>query len=200
MKANGRSMKFILYMILLLIGAANAVAGGYYSGESVDEYDTATGFYFKSVKNGVHKDGFFKGGISDNVSDIVIFDPANGRNVLVFNDKKPRKITDFIYESQYQPETRSMLFGSPDRHYSIKRIIKNNQNIEKRKPKDRLLLVVYEKDGDFHEMWSLNKSGENLKKIKTIGKDIDWHIDVKNSKIRFVDLSKGDIEIESLDW
>jgi len=193
-------MKFIISMTLLLVGAVNAIAGGYYSGVSIDEYDKDTGFYFKSVKNGDEEGGFFSKGSSNNVSDINIFNPSTGRSVFIFNDKKPIKIVGFVYESQYHAETNSMLFGSTERQYNIKFCIKNNHNIEERKPKDRLLLVVYKKENDTFEMWSLSKLGDNLKKIKTFGKDIDWHIDVKNSKIRFVDISKDGINIESLDW
>ncbi|KPA13182.1 hypothetical protein MHK_006612, partial [Candidatus Magnetomorum sp. HK-1] len=105
-------MKYILSVFLLLVLEANAIGGGYFSGVSVDEYDKDTGLYYKSVKNGIQGGGFFSKERSDNNSDINIYNPNTGHNVLIFNDKKPRKITEFIYESQYQKKTNSMSFGS----------------------------------------------------------------------------------------
>jgi len=189
----------------LRIDAANAGAFArvstqtlYAKGVYIDEYDHATGLYFKSVETGINESGFLSKGPSDDVSDINIFNPSTGKSALIFNDKKPRKIVAFIYESQYQAETRSMIFGSDEERHN--RYIKNNHSIEERKPKDRLLLVAYNKDQETYDMWSLNKSGENLKKLITINRTIDWHIDVKNSKIRFFALSENGVEIKSLDW
>ena len=189
-------VKFVFSFILVFMVAFGAQAGGYYSGTLVDEYDIDSGLYFKSVKNGKEEGGFLSSGKSDTISDINIFNPVTDQSILIFGDNKSRKITDFIYESAYQAETQSILFGKNDRHYNVK----NNNNIKERKPKDRILIEVYKDEQKSSEIWAADKSGKDLTKIKSIGTGVSWHIDVKNSKIRFVSLTNNMVKIESLEY
>jgi len=189
-------VKYSFLLILLVTTAFSAQAGGYYSGASIDAYDKDTGLYFKSVKNGKEDGGFLSKGSSSNVSDINVFNPSTGKSTLIFGDNKPRKITTFLYESEYVKETQSIAFGTNERTYNVK----NNNSIEEREIRNRLLIVVYDEEKEKSEMWSSDKSGNNLKKIKSFSKGVSWHIDVKNSKIRFVTSLNYKLNIESMAW
>ena len=91
-------------------------------------------------------------------------------------------------------------FRTPEDTHTRDPHIKNNHSIQKRLPKDRLLLVVYNEKTKNSSMFSFDKSGKNKQEIKTFSDDVDWHIDVKNAKIRFVSNTGDAIRIESLDW
>lgn len=190
----------IIILILLLSISSTSFAGGYYSGEYVDEYDQASGLYFKSLKTVTEQGGFLNISNSIMYSDINIFDPAANSNVLLFNDQKNRTISSFLYESGYNEETHSIQFRTSEDSYNQHHHIKNNHSIEKRAPKDRLLLVVSNEKQKNSTMFSFEKSGKNMQKIKTFPADVDWHIDVKNAKIRFICNTGNAIKIESLDW
>lgn len=184
--------------MLLLTVQANAIAGlgSYYYGDEIDEYDRDTGLYFKSVERSIEQGGFISKENNRYVVDLNIYNPETGKSALVFNDGKFRRIEKIIYESAFDNKNKTMVFGGTE----VERSIKNNNDLTQRKPKDSIIIYILDKKAKSGELWTVGKYGQNLKKLKSFNMDYDWHIDVKNSKIRIV-WQKGELlNIESLEW
>jgi hypothetical protein len=169
---------------------------GSYREHLIDEYDRTTGLYFNSIEKEVKEGGFISNGILTYNVDLNIFDPKTEKNTLVFNNDNPIKITQILFESHYDPEKKMIVFN----HSGGYRIIKNNYAISKRSPKNKLLIVVYNQKSKLNELWTVTKQGKNLNKLKQFDNQTSWHLDIKNSKIRFVKQVKNKLNVKSFDW
>ena len=153
-------------------------------GAVIDEYDPATGYYYLSW-------------ISDKrVTNLFVYDPKRNSGKMIFQDGAVYRISDIIYESRYNPKERMIEFGMVSSHHTIK----NNNTIPRRALKNRLLIVTTEKKAKASALWTADKSGTNLKKILTVEFRDDWHLDVKNSKIRIVKKGENTFLITEMDW
>ena len=178
-------MRKIIALIFVLWSPL-AFAGYIDRGAVIDEYDPATGYYYLSW-------------ISDKrVTNLFVFDPKKNSGEMIFRDEAVYRISDIIYESGYNQKERMIEFGGEQSSYTLK----NNNNIPRRVPKNKLLIVTTKKKTKASVLWTADKSGTNLKKILTVDFRDDWHLDVQNSKIRVVkkDKDKNTLLITQIDW
>jgi hypothetical protein len=115
---------------------------------------------------------------------------------LLFKDDKKRNISTVLYETGV--EDGIIQFNIPE-HYHF---IKNNTVTQSRPPKDKLLIAVRVKKDEkvFTELWLSDKHGGSLKLLTEFSASHDWHIDVRNSKIRIVNSNNGKFSQKSIEW
>jgi hypothetical protein len=196
-------MKKIIIILLILFPSFNAFGGLFKDYPlSIDEYDRETGFYFTSVTI-KEKGGFLKGNNTQAI-DIYIFFPSTNEGKYLFEQKNNDEIVAFVYESYFDEPEKSIFFNVMEGSNPIIRIgsnlIKNNHNITKRKLRDKLLISTYNPEKETYTLWTSNKKGEHLKKLIDFRDFDEWHIDVKNSKLRIVEQRGLKITIKNLDW
>lgn len=189
-------MKATLFIILFVFSLQGVAGMKYYHESLLNTYDRATGLYFNAIEKKVKEGGFISSGHRFYTVNIAIFDPKTGKITTVFNDNKFRKIEKIWFESYYHTDGRSIQFNE-GRHF---RRIKNNHDIVERAPKNKLLFAIYNVETKLNELWTVSKQGDHLKMIKAFSDDYNWHIDIKNAKIRFVKQIDNKLHIESLDW
>jgi hypothetical protein len=119
--------------IFILLLTTALFAGGYgYNTANVDIYDIDTGLYYKSISNKQEKSGFIFSAASDyQIVNINIYNPKTNKSRMIFKTYK-QNIIGFLFEMEYH--NKSISFNQTYEH------IKNNNNIEKRAPKDKLLI------------------------------------------------------------
>ncbi len=179
---------FILLSLLTTISFANYE---YYSA-SIDIYDSNTGLYYKSISKKIKKSGFIISKVSDyQISNINIYNPKTNKSKMIFKTHN-QNITGILFEMKYFKNSISF-----NRAYEY---IKNNDNINKREPKNKLLVITYNEDKKETTLWSCKKNGENLKKITVVKNRYNWHIDVKNSKIMVINSNNEQFHVNIFDW
>lgn len=170
--------------LILLFWSSLAFAMYTERGATVDDYDPSTGYYYKSWIN------------DDRVTNIYVFDPKTHVGEMIFRDGAVYRISKFIYESGYDPKERAMEFGGDSLSG-----ISNNKNVSQRPPKNKLLIVaIDEKNPEASVLWTADKSGKNLKRLVAVDFRDDWHLDVRNSKIRIVKRDKNTFVVTEMDW
>lgn len=186
----------ILRTFLLLLFTFPANAGLYgKSYPNIDFYDPATGLYYKSIVSKKEKKSFLSSGSDKQVSNINIYNPETNTSTLLFSEKNQlRDISLLLFETGHKDGSIEF-FGTGYSSY-----IKNNVNIPERVLKDKMLIVVIEEELQIKTFWIAEKTGKKLTKLLVVPVKTNWHIDVKNSKIRTVRQVNGKIEIKSHDW
>ncbi len=96
-------------------------------GAVINEYDPVTGYYYESWIT------------DDRVTNLYVYDPKLQSGEMIFRGEAVYRITDIIYESGYNPTERKIEFGGSEDHSYV---IKNNNNVPKRAPKNKLLTVT----------------------------------------------------------
>jgi len=192
--------------ILTLLSINNAYAA-YSSNGYIDKYDSSTGLYYKSIKDykrDEKKEKSFLSSIKSlkssrnlrNIINISIYNPETEEIKYIFNDDKIRKITKILFENSIDKEKNSINFAG-----SFAGLLKNNNNIKNRNLKNTIILSDTNNEDNTETIWIANKDGSGLKEITTIdAKESNWHVDVKNSKIRIVSEKEGEITIKNFDW
>ncbi|RJG51175.1 hypothetical protein [Motilimonas pumila] len=183
-------MKYCLGVVLFLT-AMTLQAGGYYK-QMDDGYDPHSGFYFLPQLNKPSNNGIFSSSGDRRVDNIAIFDPATEQHRLLFKPDRAWNITVFTFEMALSENQQVEFFG---RSYRML----NNQVEKEREIKDKLLIVTEDQDSEQLTLWFANKQGQDLKAIYTFHRDTRWHIDVKNSKIRFI-TRQPELGFHSINW
>ena len=176
--------------VLLTFFIINLNAGGYYNNVR-QGYDLETSLFYYSVKNKPESGGLFSSEKNTRIKNILIFDPKTEEQWYVFEPNKVWDIRFFTFESHKDEKNKIKFF------YGNHKI--ENEAVKSRKLKDKLLIITSKKDSETLTMWFSTKRGKNLKKIYTFNKSDRWHLDLKNSKIRFI-THKDKISIKSIDW
>jgi hypothetical protein len=183
-------VKKSIFLVFLLF-SFNLNAGGYY--QSVNQgYDTDTGLFFYPIKHKPDSGGMFSSKSNTRIKNILIFDPVTEKQSYLFERNKIWDIQKFTFETAINDTKGVQFFGNS---YSAM----NNQVLEERNVKNQLLIVTSEKDSDKLTMWFASKKGGDLKVVHTFHKSIRWHIDIKNSKVRFITHNK-DVSFKSIEW
>jgi hypothetical protein len=193
-------MKKLIILLLVVFPSFNSFAGLFLDDFlSIDEYDRETGFYFKAVTI-AEKSGLLKA-TQTKVLDVYIYFPGTNEGKYLFEEKNKDNIFAFIYESYFDETEKSISFNVEDFSKFIRsKYIKDNHNIPKRNLRDKLLIGTYNRDTETYSLWTSNKKGEQLKKLIDFKAFDEWHIDVKNSKLRIVKQRDLKIIIENIDW
>lgn len=187
-------MKKLFVLVFFLLMCSQATAGYYDANKRLNEYDQDTG-YFYTLVNQTEERSLLKGS-STKAVDIYIYFPLENKGKYLFNGKNQKEIVTVLYETEYNDTKQSIVFNSCDNSYAVK----NNKGVNERKLKDKILIYLFDAEEKGYELWQANKNGDNAKLLKKIGNDTKWHIDVLNSKIRFISQNDMEIKIENLDW
>lgn len=181
---------FLLFLLLL---STPAFAGGYYE-PHIDTYDPASGLYYKAVHDHTTEGGFLSSKSSRNtITNINIFDPANGTSTILFKAPKKEGISIVIFETGFK--NSEIEFNATHSN-----LVMNNSRISKREPKNKLLIGIRSADSKETTLFVSDKRGAGLKKLASVPATADWHIDVKNSKLRVVHQTGKGVRIESYEW
>ena len=186
-------MKISSFLLLLFVTTC-ANAGGYYNYHmKIDNYDPITGLYYKSIDIKKKNKSFLSSGSDYRIQNIHIFDPKTETIQLLFKDDNLRDIKFIIFETGFRKDS-IQFFSAPSSR------IKNNFSITKRPLKNKLLIGLSDPESKIMTLWVADKMGKNLSQLVSIPFSTDWHIDVRNSKLRVVQLIEGKLSIQSYDW
>jgi hypothetical protein len=186
-------MRTITFLVLLSLSALTYAGGDYYFGATVDTYDPISGLYYKAVSE-KEEGSFLSKGSSSHVANINIFDPQTGKSTLLLKPNSTHQIVSLLFETGYKDGSVTFSQEHGDVH------IKNNAGVTQREPKDKFLVAVYNSETKFTSLQVSNRKGENLKELASVPEHAEWHVDVKNSKIRVVQQTGDQIHIESHEW
>ena len=188
-------MKQTLMALMLLLAGTIAQAGGYYDySMEIDEYEQSGTYYYNGVE--IKEEGGLLKGDDRKTVDIAVVNLATGKTAYFFNGANNGEIVTFAYEDAYDAVKGVMAFNRSDRGAPVK----NNVNLPKRAPKEKVLLVTWDKAANLYRMWFSDKSGKKPEKVRQYGREVEWHIDLKNAKIRFVTQAERAIKVETVEW
>lgn len=179
--------KSVLLIAFCLIINLN---GGEYYSSIPEDYDIKTSLFYYPIKQKPDTNRIFSDQSDIRIKNILIFDPKEKKQWYLFEKNKIWDIRYLNFESY--KENNNIIFFSGN--YKIKNQIKLNREI-----KNKMFLITAQKNSDKLIMWFCNKKGENLKKVFEFDKEDKWHLDIKNSKIRFIS-HKDEIFINSINW
>jgi hypothetical protein len=179
---------------MLLMISHSVMAGDYYNPSQIDTYDPSSGLYFKAVEKAREDRGFMSSkGYGPVAVNINVFDPASGKSWLLFNEPVGGMITAVIFESGYKDG--SIEFGGQEASF-----VKNNKLVPSRDPKGKVLVAIRSPEKKETTLLVADKRSGNPTPVATVADGNDWHIDVKNSKIRVVHQTGQAIKIDSYEW
>lgn len=182
-------MRVIIATSLMLL-SLTVSAGGYYN-LSIDTYDPETGFYYKGVES-KRKSGFL-GGDSKLMTNLYVYNPAAEEGKLVFPEGENFQVVALFFEESVED-------GVVRFYSSYSALVKNNNSIVNRKPKPTMLILTRNSETELRTFYVSGKDGSNLTEVKSIDPAVNWHIDVKHSKVRIVNQVGKSIKIESFSW
>ena len=185
-------MKFFSVIVLFVLFPISSLAG-FYGFKPIDIYDPETGLYYKGVNIQVESKSFAGKGPRTLIKNVFIFDPVEDRGKLLFSSGDDQDIAVFLFETEVKDGVVSFHNGSRES-------IKNNQQITDRKAKDKILIGLRDQDSGAVTLFTSNKLGQNMEKIAFVSRTANFHIDVKNSKLRVVRQTPEGIELNSYDW
>lgn len=186
-------MKFIISALLVFISQA-AIAGDYYNPSQIDTYDPSSGIYFKAVeKSGKDRDFMSSKSSGPVTININIFDPTSGKSRLLFEEPVSGIITAVIFEAGYKDG--SIEFGGQEANF-----IKNNKLVVAREPKRKVLVAIRNPEKKETTLLVADKRSGDPTPVAIVSDGDDWHIDVRNSKIRVVHQTGQAIKIDSYEW
>jgi len=186
---SGGPVKNVITFVLLVF-SFYAFGGGYYN-PTIDQYDPATGLYFKSVE--VEKESGFLSSSNEAIVNIYIYDPSKETGYYLFPESHHHQIVSLAFETGVKD-------GSVQFHNNYSSPIRNNAGIADRQPKPTLLVVTRDSEKQALTFFVADKIAGKPRKIGKIHSKSNWHIDVKNSKIRTVTQVDKKIIIENLTW
>lgn len=185
-------MKYLFGLLLFLV-STSVFAGDYYE-PRINTYDPVTGLYYKAVENASGKGGFLSSSNSHSVVNIAVYDPVKETYTLLFKESQKNSISIVLFETGFKDG--SIEFNGT----TNSSLILNNTRVAKREPKDKLLIGVQNNDDKKTVIYVSDKRGNHLKKLATVPFAADWHIDVKNSKLRVVHQTGKGIRVENYTW
>jgi hypothetical protein len=186
-------LKYLSGLLVFLV-SASVFAGDYYYEPNINTYDPVTGLYYTAVEGASTKGGFLSSTASRSVVNIAIYDPAKETYTLLFKESQKDSISIVLFETGFKDG--SIEFNGE----TSSALVLNNIRVAKREPRDKLLVGVQNIELKQTDLYVSDKKGNHLKKLVTIPFAADWHIDVKNSKLRVVHQTGKGIRIENYTW
>ncbi|EWH08819.1 hypothetical protein DS2_15564 [Catenovulum agarivorans DS-2] len=181
-------MKKSIFLALLL--SFNVLAGGYY--QSVKEgYDPITGLFYYPVIEKTESGGVFSSRSKIRISNILIFDPESETQSFLFKPEQVWNIQAFTFETGLNSNGIGFYSGGG-------RVLNNSSKLS-REIKNKLLIITQPENSDINTMWFATKQGKELKQVHTFPSTTKWHIDIKNSKIRFI-THTNKVIFKSIEW
>ncbi|OAM53072.1 hypothetical protein A7981_06530 [Methylovorus sp. MM2] len=182
------------YLLLLLVVISSSVSAGEYDNSyvSINVYDKASGLYYRAVQD-LSEGGGFLSSSSNVVTNINIFDPVTSTSRLLFKNPQKGGISPLLFESEIKD--KQVTFDGTATFLAF-----NNSDIKRTELKNKLLVGVRNQETKTTTLFIADKNGSNLKQLTIVPPNTDWHIDVKNSKIRVVRKLENNVRIDSYDW
>lgn len=128
------------------------------------------------------------------LNNVGVYDMAKDETTYLFGELSEKQyISGIWFETHFDKKNAQMGFNDFHR-------VSNNERIERRKVKDRLLISIRDAELKSMILWSFTKKGENPEKIVQFDQEADWFIDVFNNKIRIIEQKLDKLEITNFDW
>ena len=165
---------------------------------NIDSYDKGSNFYYKSISDEHRKSHDEKSMFSKikqlplKIVNLAIIDSKDNGCRLLFDKSQEVEIRFVLFEQEYNEEEKKIEFN--DKHLYVR----NNENIEQRVIKNKFLIGLNINENI--ELWTADKNGLNLKKMLSLNKDEQWHLDVKNSKIRVLSSVNSTFSMQIFEW
>jgi hypothetical protein len=186
-------MMRLLVAFLCIFVSSLTVARGYYDGR-INTYDPSTGLYYRAIEKIAEDRGLLSKTERNEAINVNIFDPATSVSTLLFKEPQPDGIAIVLFETGFKESSIDFNGGDFAPH------ILNNAAILKRAPKDRLLVGVRNKQKKEFILYIASKRGAGLTRLVAFPETAEWHIDVRNSKLRIIQQTGQALKIESYDW
>lgn len=183
-----------LVSAVLLWGGQCALAGEYYNQSQIDTYDPSTGLYFKAVERRNEDRGLMSSAADGPTTvNINIFDPTSGKSRLLFKEPPRGTITVVMFEASFKDGVIEFV-GDESSH------VKNNKSVAAREPKGKVLVAVKDAGSKRTVLLVADKRTGNPTPVASVADGDDWHIDVRNAKIRVVHQNGRTLKIDSYEW
>ncbi len=183
---KNKIITFILFLVFSQISYAGLKSG---YNNHIEIFTSST--VYKSV---YEETGGFNSKTYGNLS---VYDLQADSSKLLFDGKEERSIRVVMFEKSYDEKEKKMEFAEP-RWGSF--MIANNEGIERRAPKNKLLIVVYRPDTEINELWISDLSGTKPELITSDFNESDLRLDVKNEMIRILETDGLNLKIKSYKW
>ena len=190
------TFRFTLFMLFPLLIYAGSFSG---SNDKDVTYDPGSNLIYIGI-NEVNK----KEKIGYAIVNYMILNPDNGSKTFIFPKENQKTIKTILFETMYDSTEKRMIMNfRNDLPYSFRvnpDFVINNELIEKRIPKDKIIFVIndgYEKP---LEIWTSLKNGKELKKVATVTEKNSWHLDIKNCKLRIITQKGLETSIDQYEW
>ncbi|ADE53686.1 hypothetical protein [Coraliomargarita akajimensis] len=162
----------------------------------LNRYSSDGSTYYRglpAVRHG-EKNGIFGGALNTSSSrarNLAVYDLESGKSWKVFKPDlgEERSIVELVMEPA---AFRGYIANTDDGRFQNGPV--------RRDAKDRMLLVVFNSKDKTYSLWATNKQGKELQKLTTFAKDCDWHIDLRNQKIRIFTGQNEGLLLDSYDW
>lgn len=185
--------KWVLAIVFLLALVGCPAYAGFYSysdsikdgGGDVDPLQNRMYVEIAKVKNARELDKGF-------TANIAIVDLRTNQITYLFEKGFTEQIESFYFETGVSPEG----VVSFNRNY----IARNNQRLKEEGIKDKLCICTFNPKTKIYSLWFCDKAGQNLKRVKSFSKEVDWWIDVKNSKVFLMRQVKDRLMVSSIRW
>ena len=135
----------------------------------------------------------------------LVYDINSKEKNYIFPEDNKKSISTILFEVYFDTTERRMILNGEMNYSDYKmygnRFVVNNYILKERLPKDKIIFILSGlKISDPDEIWTCDKSGNGLKKVKELQKNEIWYIDFKNEKIIIVKQNKMETEIFEYDW
>lgn len=181
--------------LFLILGCVSAQSADYYFGSIIDDYDPASGLYYRSINKKEESHGLLSSAQeASSIVNISIFDPVTEVTNTLFPESFEGTINFLLYESTFR-DGMIQFFGTANSNY-----VKNNNSVSKRELRNKLLIFVRKPGQTGSVLYVSDKRGRNLTMLASLPQGASWHLDVRNAKIRIVSQVGTKIRIENLEW
>jgi len=143
------------------------------------------------------------------ITNYLIYDVNKNTKKYLFDKERSEDIVLLLFENKFNDKYGNIIFNIDyteeaytygyDKFQSIfndeKKCISepyifNNCSLNKRPLNDKILILLFDDDSDLYTIYTSKLDGTDLKLIIQFSEDDDWHLDLKNNKIR-VFIQKG---------
>ncbi|WOO41634.1 hypothetical protein [Rubellicoccus peritrichatus] len=182
---NKTAISFLSLMLIHLPFAA-----GYYGSGNINKYSADGDTYYRAISEDESGGLLSSKSSSDRVMNIQVFDVLSGGTWKVFENNLPNgdAIVDLIFEVR-DSEGNIVPDGNRLQNIDIKRDLKS-----------KILIVVRNAKSGNESLWTAYENGKGVRRITVVGKKQDWHIDLKNQKIRVFTRTADKYRMDAYDW
>ena len=182
-------MDKLILMLITLALSSTAIAG--YDDQSSSEYDLDTGLYIHGVSSIKEEKSDYssKSSTYSQTINLFVFNPKDNtyRHLL---DKNYGEITSYVVETAFQKSIKktdkenktigSYVYSSGDGK------AKNNTDVIQRAINSNIIIETYNSKNKDFTVWKADKLAGKATVLFSYHQPAQWHLDVKNQKIRLV--------------